>query len=150
MVSYSGISKIPSDQSWLTSKSRQTGLSDGALVGEILGLYAAGIIVDRIGYRYTMMASLTMMIAFIFIPFFAQNLQTLLIGDILQGIPWGVFQTMTTAYASEVCPVALRAYLTTYVNLCWVFGQLIATGVLTSFLKRTDQWAYRSMHQVRK
>jgi SP family general alpha glucoside:H+ symporter-like MFS transporter len=121
----------------------QTGLSDGALVGEILGLYAAGIIVDRIGYRYTMMASLTMMIAFIFIPFFAQNLQTLLIGDILQGIPWGVFQTMTTAYASEVCPVALRAYLTTYVNLCWVFGQLIATGVLTSFLKRTDEWAYR-------
>jgi hypothetical protein len=51
---------------------------------------------------------------------------------------------MTTAYASEVCPVALRAYLTTYVNLCWVFGQLIATGVLTSFLKRTDEWAYRS------
>lgn len=50
---------------------------------------------------------------------------------------------MTTAYASEVCPVALRAYLTTYVNLCWVFGQLIATGVLTSFLKRTDEWAYR-------
>lgn len=85
-----------------------------------------------------------MMIAFIFIPFFAHNLQTLLVGDILQGIPWGVFQTMTTAYASEVCPVALRAYLTTYVNLCWVFGQLIATGVLTSFLKRTDQWAYRS------
>jgi len=121
----------------------QTGLSDGALVGEILGLYAAGIIVDRIGYRLTMMASLTMMIGFIFIPFFANNLQTLLIGDILQGIPWGVFQTMTTAYASEVCPVALRAYLTTYVNLCWVFGQLIATGVLTSFLKRTDQWAYR-------
>ncbi len=70
----------------------QTGLSDGALVGEILGLYAAGIIVDRIGYRLTMMASLTMMIAFIFIPFFAQNIQTLLIGDILQGIPWGVFQ----------------------------------------------------------
>ena len=70
----------------------QTGLSDGALVGEILGLYAAGIIVDKIGYRYTMLGSLTMMIAFIFIPFFAQNIETLLIGDILQGIPWGVFQ----------------------------------------------------------
>jgi SP family general alpha glucoside:H+ symporter-like MFS transporter len=93
----------------------QTGLSNGALCGEILGLYAAGIIVDKFGYRYTMMGALTMMIAFIFIPFFAQNLQTLLVGEILQGIPWGVFQTMTTAYASEVCPVSLRAYLTTYV-----------------------------------
>lgn len=28
-------------------------------------------------------------------------------------------------------------------NLCWVFGQLIATGVLTSMLKRTDEWGYR-------
>lgn len=98
---------------------------------------------DRFGYRKAMLVSLSMMIAFIFIPFFAQNLTTLLIGDILQGIPWGVFQTMTTAYASEVCPVALRAYLTTYVNLCWVMGQLIATGVLTALLKRTDEWAYR-------
>jgi SP family general alpha glucoside:H+ symporter-like MFS transporter len=54
----------------------------------------------------------------------------------LQGIPWGVFQTMTTAYASEVAPVALRAYLTTYVNLCWVMGQFIAAGVLRSFLTK--------------
>ena len=40
-------------------------------------------------------------------------------------------------------PVALRAYLTTYVNLCWVMGQLIAAGVLRGFLARSDQWAYR-------
>ena len=44
----------------------------------------------------------------------------LLAGEILCGIPWGVFQTITTAYAAEVTPVALRPYLTTYVNLCWV------------------------------
>ena len=44
----------------------------------------------------------------------------LLAGEILCGIPWGVFQTITTAYAAEVTPVALRPFLTTYVNLCWV------------------------------
>jgi MFS transporter, SP family, general alpha glucoside:H+ symporter len=116
----------------------QNGLSNGAQVGEILGLYAAGYIVDRWGYKKTMIGALFAMTCFIFIPFFAQNLQTLLAGEILQGIPWGVFQTMTTAYASEVAPVALRAYLTTYVNLCWVMGQLIASGVLRSLLNRTD------------
>jgi SP family general alpha glucoside:H+ symporter-like MFS transporter len=121
----------------------QNGLSNGAQVGEILGLYGAGIVVDKIGYRKTMLISLFSMICFIFIPFFAQNLQTLLVGEILQGIPWGVFQTMTTAYASEVAPVVLRPYLTTYVNLCWVMGQFIASGVLRSFLTHTDQWAYR-------
>jgi SP family general alpha glucoside:H+ symporter-like MFS transporter len=29
------------------------------------------------------------------------------------------------------------------VNLCWVFGELLATGVLARMLDRTDQWAYR-------
>jgi MFS transporter, SP family, general alpha glucoside:H+ symporter len=112
-------------------------------VGSIIGLYLNGIISEAIGYKKTMFGSLVLMIAFIFIPFFAQNLPTLLAGGILQGMPWGVFQTLTTTYASEICPVALRAYLTTYVNLCWVFGQLIAAGVLRGFLSRTDQWAYR-------
>jgi MFS transporter, SP family, general alpha glucoside:H+ symporter len=90
-----------------------------------------------------MIGSLILMIAFIFIPFFSENLPTLLAGEILCGIPWGVFQTLTTAYASEVCPVALRAYLCTYVNLCWVMGQFIASGVLRAVLGRPDQWAYR-------
>lgn len=49
----------------------------------------------------------------------------LLVGEILCGLPWGVFQTITTAYAAEVTPTPLRPFLTTYVNLCWVFGQLI-------------------------
>jgi len=58
-------------------------------------------------------------------------------------IQWGVFQTLTTTYASEVCPVVLRAYLTTWVNFCWGLGQLIASGALRGFLSRSDQWAYR-------
>jgi SP family general alpha glucoside:H+ symporter-like MFS transporter len=55
----------------------------------------------------------------------------------------GVFQTLTTTYASEVMPVALRAYLTTYVNLCWVMGQFIGSGILRSFVDNNTQWAYR-------
>jgi MFS transporter, SP family, general alpha glucoside:H+ symporter len=82
-------------------------------------------------------------VAFIFIVFFSKSLVQLLIGEILLGLPWGVFQTITTTYAAEVCPVALRAYLTTYVNLCWVFGQLLASGVLKAAVTREDQWGYR-------
>ena len=61
------------------------------------------------------------MICFIFIPFFSPNVETFVAGAVLQGIPWGIFQTLTVTYASEVCPVKLRPILTTYVNLCWVF-----------------------------
>jgi MFS transporter, SP family, general alpha glucoside:H+ symporter len=54
-----------------------------------------------------------------------------------------VFQTLTITYASEVCPVALRGYLTTYVNFCWGLGQVIGIGVVKSMLGRHDEWAYR-------
>ena len=40
-------------------------------------------------------------------------------------------------------PVPLRCYLTTYVNLCWVFGQLIASGVLKSQAADMTDWAFR-------
>jgi SP family general alpha glucoside:H+ symporter-like MFS transporter len=134
---------LDSDGTYTVSAPWKAGLSNGALCGEILGLFISGIISEKYGYRKTMIASLAMMVAFIFIPFFAHNIQTLLVGEILCGIPWGVFQTLTTAYASEVLPVALRAHLCTYVNLCWVMGQLIASGVLRGVLDRGDQWAYR-------
>jgi len=54
---------------------------------------------------------LVIRIAFIFLPFFAPNIETILAGAILQGIPWGVFQTLTCTYASEVTPTVLRPYV---------------------------------------
>ena len=88
------------------------------------------------------------MTAFIFIPFFAPNLTVLLVGQILQGLPWGVFQTLTTSYAAEVTPVALRPFLTTWVNGCWVVGQLIASGLLRATVTRNDHWAYKIPYAV--
>ncbi|MCJ1230228.1 hypothetical protein MMC12_006900 [Toensbergia leucococca] len=131
------------DGTYQVTAAWQSGLTNGAQIGEILGLFVNGIVSERFGYRKTMIGSLCMVICFIFITFFAQNVQMLEAGEILCGIPWGVFQTLTTTYAAEVTPVALRAYLTTYVNLCWVFGQIVGSGVLRGLLVRTDQWAYR-------
>lgn len=45
--------------------------------------------------------------------------------------------------ASEVCPTNLRGYLTTYVNLCWAIGQLIAAGVLNGCLSIEGEMGYR-------
>lgn len=72
----------------------QTGLSNGALVGEIIGLQIVGWVSEKFGYKRTMLVSATLMAAFVFIPFFAVSLPMLLIGQIFQGIPWGVFQTL--------------------------------------------------------
>lgn len=54
-----------------------------------------------------------------------------------------LFLHQACTYASDVCPTQLRAYLTTYVNLCWVIGQIIASGVLKGLVEREDDWAFR-------
>lgn len=102
-----------------------------------------GQLCTRFGYRKVMCVSLVFMAAFIFITFFANSLAVLLVGQILCGFSWGVFATVGPSYASEVCPTNLRAYLTTYVNLCWAIGQFIAAGVMESLINRPDQWSYR-------
>jgi len=109
----------------------------------MIGLMLNGWVSERFGYRYTVIGCLFCIVGFTAIFFTAQNVQTLLVAEILCGISWGVFQTLTITYASEVCPVALRGYLTTYVNACWGLGQLIGIGVIRSMVGRTDEWAYR-------
>lgn len=121
----------------------QSGLSNGALSGQIIGLFISGVVADRFGYRKTLIGALALCAAFIFVIFFSESLTQLLIGEILIGMPWGVFQTVCPTYASEVCPTHLRAYLTTYINLCWVLGQFIASGVLRAMLSRNDEVGYK-------
>lgn len=134
---------VPSDDSYQVPAPWQAGLSNGANVGSIIGLIINGWISERIGYRKTVMGCLVMITGFIAILFTAPNVQQLLAGEILMGLPWGVFQTLTISYASEVCPVALRGHLTTYINFCWGIGQVIGIGAIKGMVGRTDQWAYR-------
>ncbi|KAF4452198.1 putative transporter (major facilitator superfamily) [Fusarium austroafricanum] len=131
------------DGSYSLSAAWQAGLSNSMSVGQIFGLFICGLVSERLGYRKTMLSALFAVTCFIFILFFAPSLEVLCAGEVLMGISLGVFQTITVTYASEVCPVVLRCYLTTYVNLCWVIGQLIASGVLRGFVTREDEWAYR-------
>ncbi|KAL6409281.1 Maltose permease MAL31 [Ilyonectria robusta] len=135
--------QVDSDGNKIISADWQTYIQVGGMCGQIIGLYLNGWVSDAIGYKKTMMASQFLMIGLIFFPFFAPNLPTLLAGNIMLGIPWGVFQTITLAYASDIAPVILRPYLTAYVNLCWVIGQLIAAGVLRGFSPMGGDWSYR-------
>jgi MFS transporter, SP family, general alpha glucoside:H+ symporter len=83
------------NDSWNVSAAWQSGLSNGARAGEIIGLIIAGWTADRFGYRNTTIGFLGLMIAFIFVLFFAPNVQVLVVGEVLCGIPWGAFQSVT-------------------------------------------------------
>lgn len=131
------------DGTWQVPAAWQSGLSNGAVVGEIIGLLLNGWFSERFGYRITVIGCLALVTAFISIYFTAQTVVHLQIASILCGIPWGVFQTLTITYASEVCPVKLRGYLTTYINMCWGIGQMLGIATIMGNLWRKDEWAYR-------
>ncbi|KAM0433624.1 hypothetical protein ACHAQK_009242 [Fusarium lateritium] len=130
-------------EKYAVSAAWQSGLSNGARAGEIIGLILAGWASDRYGYKMTTVGALVLMIAFVFVLFFAPNIKILVLGEVLCGIPWGAFQSVTPAYASEVAPVVLRPYLTTFINMCWVIGQFFAAAVNKGSVGRNDEWAYR-------
>lgn len=108
----------------------QIGLNMCIFVGEILGLQVTGFLVERFGNRYTMIMALYLLCCYIFILYFCKSLAMIAVGQILSAMPWGCFQSLTVTYASEVCPLALRYYLTTYSNMCWLFGQIFASGIM--------------------
>lgn len=135
--------ELQSDGSYQIPADLQSGISNGVNAGEIIGLLINGFVADWIGYRWVMMTCLMLMTAFIFLQFFATSIYMYMGAEILLGVPWGVFQTLSTTYAAEVCPNVLRPYLTMLVSLCWSIGYLLGTGVLRAFLSSTGQWAYR-------
>lgn len=90
-----------------------------------------------------MLGAYALVVAFVFVSFFATNVVTLLVGQILLGMPFGMFQALASTYASDVCPPQVRPYLTTYINLCWVIGQIMCSGVLRGVVNWNSEWAFR-------
>ncbi|KAK0634246.1 general substrate transporter [Bombardia bombarda] len=138
----------PATGKYVVSAAWQSGLSNGARAGEIIGLIIAGWTADRYGYKPTTMGALVFLMGCIFVLFFAPNVQVLVLGSVLCGLPWGAFQSVAPAYASEVAPTVLRPYLTTFINMCWVIGQFFSAAVNKGSVNRTDEWAYRIPYGV--
>ena len=69
----------------------QTALTQAGQIGAFLGVFMAGPITTRLGYRWTTMIGLMLMNATIFISFFANSLPVFLIGQLFEGMPWGLF-----------------------------------------------------------
>ena len=126
----------------------QTRFGTMGLVCNIIGVFLDGYLSEWFGRTRVTMVALVILTATIFCQFFAESLPVLLIGRMMASVPIGVFQASTNTYAAEVCPVVLRAYLTTYVCLCWVIGQFISAGVTYSVSGITTQWAYKIIFAV--
>lgn len=127
---------------YIISAPWQTGLSMGNPVGQVVGALVSAYPMDKFGRKWTFGVCVMLTAALVFIQFFARSLPVLLVGELLGGLVLGCYVVIAPAYASEVCPLALRGHLTSYTNLCFVMGQLLANGVTAGTSKLTDHWAY--------
>ncbi|KAG4416269.1 hypothetical protein IFR04_010615 [Cadophora malorum] len=121
----------------------QAGLGNASGIGAFFGALLNGYLVAKFGVKRVIVGALIFLSATLFIVFFAPNIEVLLVGQLICGLPWGVFATIAPAYASEVLPLSLRVYLTSYTNMCFIIGQLIAAGVLAGLVDNDTQWAFK-------
>ena len=121
----------------------QSGVILGPMAGQIMGLLLSGWVVEKFGYKKTILAGLSLLSGFTFVTFFAKSLPMFLVGSLLCGIPWGIFQTITTNYASDICPTAIRGYVTAWTNVCWIIGQLGASIVLQVLVNNSTELSYK-------
>ncbi|KAK5051456.1 hypothetical protein LTR84_003108 [Exophiala bonariae] len=128
--------------SYIVSAPWQTGLSMGSPIGQVVGAFFCAYPMEHFGRKKTFGACVILTTGFIFIQFFARSLPVLLAGELLGGLVLGCYAVIAPAYASEVCPLALRGVLTSCVNIAFVTGQLLANGVIAGTHVLTSHWAY--------
>jgi len=83
----------------------------GSPLGQVVGAFFASYPMERFGRKYTFGACVILTTGCVFIQFFARSLAVLLTGELLGGLVLGCYVVISPAYASEVCPVALRGIL---------------------------------------
>ncbi|PPQ97263.1 hypothetical protein CVT26_000655 [Gymnopilus dilepis] len=107
----------------------QSVLQMSGQLGALIGVFLAGPITSRIGYRLATLLGLMLLNAMIFISYFANSLLVFFAGQLLEGIPWGISIANAPAYCSEIVPLRLRAPATQMLQMFWAIGRIIVGAV---------------------
>ncbi|KAJ5624467.1 maltose permease [Penicillium lagena] len=129
---------------WTIPTQWQSALFQSGQCGAFVGVFLAGPVTNRLGYRWTTILALILMNATIFISFFADSLTVLVVGQALEGVPWGFFIANSPAYASEIVPIALRGACTATLQMSWSIGSIIVAAATFHYQKRKDEWAWKA------
>jgi SP family general alpha glucoside:H+ symporter-like MFS transporter len=121
----------------------QSALQVSGQLGALIGVFLAGPLTSRIGYRWATLTGLMLLNVFIFAFYFAQSLPVMFVAQLLEGIPWGIFIANAPAYCSEIVPIQLRAPATQMLQMFWAVGSIIVGAVTYSYNTHDHADAYR-------
>jgi SP family general alpha glucoside:H+ symporter-like MFS transporter len=107
----------------------QSALQVSGQLGALIGVFLAGPLTSRIGYRWATLTGLMLLNVFIFAFYFASSLPVIFVAQLLEGLPWGIFIANAPAYCSEIVPIKLRAPATQMLQMFWAIGSIIVGAV---------------------
>lgn len=93
---------IEGHNGYIISTAWQSGLQMTGPVGAFIGVLLAGPITSKIGYRWATIGGLMCLNCFIFVFYFADSLAVMLVSQVLEGIPWGIFIANAPAYCKSL------------------------------------------------
>lgn len=118
----------------------QMAVGEMASVGCIFGVIVASWQCDKIGYRWSMITNMILYTGFVGLMVFSPNIKVLLVSNLCMGYVWGSMSMMAVTYTSEITPIQLRSYMTSFIQLVWGIGGLISSLVVNAWLvPRQDQ-----------
>lgn len=121
----------------------QSALQVSGQLGALIGVFLAGPLTSRIGYRWATLTGLMLLNVFIFVFYFAKSLPVIFVAQLLEGLPWGIFIANAPAYCSEIVPIKLRAPATQMIQMFWAIGSIIVGAVTFRYNKSLDASAYQ-------
>jgi SP family general alpha glucoside:H+ symporter-like MFS transporter len=107
----------------------QSALQVSGQLGALIGVFLAGPLTSRVGYRYATLIGLMLLNVFIFVFYFAESMPVIFVAQLLEGLPWGIFIANAPAYCSEIVPIKLRAPATQMLQMFWAVGSIIVGAV---------------------
>lgn len=121
----------------------QSALQVSGQLGALIGVFLAGPLTSRIGYRWATITGLMLLNVFIFVFYFGNSLPVIFVAQLLEGLPWGIFIANAPAYCSEIVPIQLRAPATQMLQMFWAIGSIIVGAVTYVYNPVESASAYR-------
>lgn len=131
------------EDEWFITAPWQSAFQCGGPVGAFIGVFLAGPITSKIGYRWATIGGLMALNVFIFPFYYGKSSGVFLASQLLEGIPWGIFIANAPAYCSEIVPLRLRAPATQMLQMFWAIGAIIVGGVTLVYNDVDTPDAYR-------
>lgn len=130
------------DGSYVVQAKWQSAFNLGVPVGQVIGSLGVGWPMDKWGRKWTLAGCCLITCIAVALQSSAQNKPQILIAELVNGVVLGAYPVIAPTYISEVTPVVFRGIGSAFINLSFVIGQFVASGILAGTQSMTDRWSY--------